>query len=74
MLTVDQERRSVVLSERAELREGKLNALSEGDVCKAVVRSLADFGAFVELLDDNGDANFVEGCVARRQRGLRGLL
>lgn len=63
VLTVDQERRSVVLSERAELREGKLNALSEGDVCKAVVRSLADFGAFVELLDDNGDANFVEGLV-----------
>jgi hypothetical protein len=60
---VEPERRSLVLSERAELREGKLATLKEGDVCKAVVRSLADFGAFVELLDDNGSATFVEGLV-----------
>lgn len=63
VITVEPERRSLVLSERAELREGTLAALQEGDVCKAVVRSLADFGAFVELLDDSGSATFVEGLV-----------
>lgn len=63
VITVEPERRSLVLSERAELREGTLAALKEGDVRKAVVRSLADFGAFVELLDDSGSATFVEGLV-----------
>jgi len=63
VITVEPERRSLVLSERAELREGTLAALKEGDVRKAVVRSLADFGAFVELLDDSGSASFVEGLV-----------
>ena len=51
---MEPERRSLVLSERAELRERTLATLKEVDVCKAVVRSLADFGAFVELTEFQG--------------------
>ena len=52
VLEVEQQRRRLVLSERAaknHLRRQLLEGLNEGEVRTGTVRSLADFGAFVDL-------------------------
>ncbi len=52
VLEVDQRRRHLVLSERAANypnRQQLLGELSEGEVRTGIVRSLVDFGAFVDL-------------------------
>ncbi len=52
VLEVDQERKRLILSERAAnhtQRQQLLERLTEGDVCKGTVRNLAEYGAFVDL-------------------------
>ena len=52
VLEVEQQQRRLVLSERAAkgpARRQLLEELNEGDVRTGIVRSLADFGAFVDL-------------------------
>jgi small subunit ribosomal protein S1 len=52
VLEAEQQQRRFVLSERAakgHMRQQLLEGLNEGDVRTGIVRSLADFGAFVDL-------------------------
>jgi small subunit ribosomal protein S1 len=56
VIEVDQKRNRLILSEKAALRDWRksqreklLNALTEGDVRRGKIISLADFGAFVDL-------------------------
>jgi small subunit ribosomal protein S1 len=56
VLKIDESRRNIVVSrralieaERAEKKSQLLDTLSEGQVCKGVVKNIADFGAFVDL-------------------------
>lgn len=49
MIEVDQQRRRLVLSERAPGRRQLLEELAEGEVRTGIVRNLVDFGAFVDL-------------------------
>jgi small subunit ribosomal protein S1 len=49
VIEVDQQRRRLVLSERAPGRRQLLEELAEGQVRTGIVRNLVDFGAFVDL-------------------------
>ena len=49
VIGVDQQRRRLVLSERAPGRRQLLEELAEGEVRTGIVRNLVDFGAFVDL-------------------------
>ncbi|MEZ6069914.1 MAG: 30S ribosomal protein S1 [Pirellulales bacterium] len=56
VLKIDESRRNIVVSrralieaERAEKKSQLLSTLAEGQVCKGVVKNIADFGAFVDL-------------------------
>ncbi len=49
VIEVDQQRRRLVLSERAPGRRQLLEKLAEGQVRTGIVRNLVDFGAFVDL-------------------------
>jgi len=63
VIEVDEQSRQLVLSEKVAVVEATLGALRKGEVYKGVVTSLADFGAFVELLNDNQDRMGVQGLV-----------
>jgi small subunit ribosomal protein S1 len=56
VLKIDEARRNIVVSrrsliegQRAEKKKHLLATLEEGQVCKGVVKNIADFGAFVDL-------------------------
>jgi small subunit ribosomal protein S1 len=56
VLKIDEARRNIVVSRRALIEEQRaekkkllLTTLTEGQVCKGVVKNIADFGAFVDL-------------------------
>jgi small subunit ribosomal protein S1 len=56
VLKIDEARRNIVVSRRALIEEQRaekkkhlLATLQEGQVCKGVVKNIADFGAFVDL-------------------------
>lgn len=56
-------RRAVLEREAAEARQRMLETLHEGDICEGTVRSLQDFGAFVDL------GNGVDGLLHVSQLG-----
>jgi len=56
ILKIDKERRNIVISRRRFIEEQRraakekvLTEIQVGDVCKGIVKNLADFGAFVDL-------------------------
>ncbi|HNX27392.1 MAG TPA: 30S ribosomal protein S1 [Phycisphaerae bacterium] len=56
ILKIDQERRNIVISRRKLIEEQRnaakeeiLGKLVEGQLCKGIVKNVADFGAFVDL-------------------------
>ena len=63
VIQVDQSTRQLVCSEKASLVDKYMDNLKKGDVRKGTVKSLADFGAFVELMNDAGVPQGVEGLV-----------
>lgn len=61
VIELDRERNRLIISERAAIRDWRrqqkdklLSELNEGDICKGIVSSLCDFGAFVDLGDADG--------------------
>ncbi len=67
VIEVDRERRRLILSERAALQEARellkerlLDELTEGEVRKGRVTSLADFGAFVNINGADGLVHLTE--------------
>ncbi|KAK3271650.1 hypothetical protein CYMTET_20016 [Cymbomonas tetramitiformis] len=60
---VDEESRKLVMSEKQHLISRCFEEFSVGSVCKGVVRSVTDFGAFVDLCDADGVSHGIEGLI-----------
>lgn len=63
VIQVDQGTRQLVCSEKASQVDKYMDNLKKDDIRKGIVKSLADFGAFVELVNDAGVPQGVEGLV-----------
>lgn len=63
VIMVNQDERQLVLSEKAVSMASSMASVKVGDVSKSCVRSVAEFGAFVELLTSDGKPSGVEGLV-----------
>eukprot|EP00238_Polyblepharides_amylifera_P013563 CAMPEP_0196588582 /NCGR_PEP_ID=MMETSP1081-20130531/61003_1 /TAXON_ID=36882 /ORGANISM="Pyramimonas amylifera, Strain CCMP720" /LENGTH=396 /DNA_ID=CAMNT_0041911113 /DNA_START=109 /DNA_END=1299 /DNA_ORIENTATION=- len=63
VMDVNPASRQVLLSERAATKEQGMSALKDGEEYSGVVRALADYGAFVDINDENGRSLGVDGLV-----------
>ena len=56
-------KKQIVVSERALVQEEGAKALKPGDTCRGTIVSLSDFGAFVEIKEDDKKAPRLEGLI-----------